>query len=62
MFLFPCCQMGNKIFDMNFDPTSFMRQGKAGTWRQSLSAETVKRFEEWENKWLKDTDLSFQYE
>ena len=54
--------MGNKIFDMNFDPTSFMRQGKAGTWRQSLSAETVKRFEEWENKWLKDTDLSFQYE
>jgi len=39
-----------------------MRQGKVGTWRQEMSAGMIKRFELWEQKWLKDSDLSFKYD
>lgn len=44
------------------DKTSFMRQGKAGTWRQEFTPEMIKRFEEWEAKWLEGSDLSFKYD
>ncbi len=54
--------MSNMMFDKSFDPSSFMRQGKAGTWRESLSVETVKRFQEWEQKWLEGSDLTFRYD
>ena len=39
-----------------------MNKGKSGRWKTEFDEATIKRFEEWEAKWLKDTGLSFQYE
>ena len=40
----------------------FINKGKSGTWKEYLTDEMVERFEQWERKWLKDTDLKFVYE
>eukprot|EP00111_Clytia_hemisphaerica_P008104 TCONS_00023633-protein len=40
----------------------FINKGKSGTWKEYLTDEMVQRFEQWEEKWLKDTDLKFVYE
>ena len=40
----------------------FMRKGEVGDWKNHFTPELEKKFEEWENKWLKDSDLKFQYE
>ena len=54
--------MTNKLFEQDSELTSFMQQGKTGAYREGLSAETIKRFQEWEKKWLEGTDLRFQYD
>jgi len=41
---------------------NLMNKGSTGVWREHFDAETIKRFEEWEEKWLKDTGLSFTYD
>lgn len=39
-----------------------MRQGKSGNWKQHLSEEQVRRFQEWERRGLEGTDLNFTFE
>lgn len=39
-----------------------INKGKSGRWKEKLDEKTVKRFEEWEAKWLDGTDLKFTYE
>ena len=38
-----------------------MRKGKAGDWKTYFTPELDKRFKEWEAKWLKGSDLKFEY-
>jgi len=52
----------NKLYEGNVASSAFMRQGKAGNWKSHLSDEQVKRFQEWERKWLEGSDLKFSYE
>ena len=40
----------------------FIDKGTTGRWKENFSEETIKRFEEWEAKWLEGTGLSFTYE
>ena len=46
----------------NEQPGKMIHQGIAGRWKTHFDEETIKRFKEWENKWLKDTGLEFIYE
>ena len=39
-----------------------MNKGKTGNWRNKLTPEMVKRFEEWESKGLEGSDLKFVLE
>ena len=39
----------------------YKTKGKTGRWEEAYSKETIKRFEEWETKWLDGTGLSFTY-
>jgi len=39
----------------------FMRKGQVGDWKNYFTPELENKFEEWERKWLKDSDLTFQY-
>lgn len=55
-------QVSNEICGAKVERTAFMRQGKAGTWRASFTPEMTARFEEWENRWLKDSDFKFTYD
>lgn len=41
---------------------SLINKGKTGGWKNKLNEETIERFQKWEEKWLKDTGLSFAYE
>eukprot|EP00111_Clytia_hemisphaerica_P023050 TCONS_00067818-protein len=41
---------------------SLINKGKTGGWKNKLKEETIQRFQKWEEKWLKDTGLSFAYE
>ena len=36
-------------------------KGKSGRWKEMFTPEMVQQFEEWEMKWLKDSDLKFIY-
>ena len=36
--------------------------GKSGSWRTGLTADQISRIQEWENEYLKQTDLRFQYD
>ncbi len=54
--------MYNKTYNMKSEGNAFMRKGQAGNWRSKMTEEQVKRFEEWEEKWLKDSDLAFKYD
>ena len=38
-----------------------MRKGQVGDWENHMTTELVKKFDEWEAMWLKDSDLKFQY-
>ena len=40
---------------------TFMRKGKAGDWKAHFSPELERRFKEWEDKWLRGSDLKFDY-
>jgi len=40
---------------------AFMRKGQVGDWENHFTPDLQKKFEEWERKWLKDSDLEFQY-
>ena len=40
---------------------TFMRKGKAGDWKAHFTPELEKRFTEWEDKWLRGSDLKFDY-
>ena len=40
---------------------AFMRKGKTGDWRTKLNREQIERFVRWEEKWLGDSDLKFDY-
>ena len=44
------------------EPGSFMRKGETGDWKVNLSKDQVFRIEEWESKYLKNTDFRFSYE
>ena len=37
-------------------------KGQVGSWKALFTPEMTKQMEEWEAKWLKDTDLKFIYE
>lgn len=39
-----------------------INKGKVGTWKEYLSDEMIQKFEKWEEKWLKDSDLKYEYE
>ena len=45
----------------NTRESDFIHKGKTGRWEEVYSKETIKRFEEWETKWLDGTGLSFTY-
>ena len=59
--LFFCFQMVKEKLNSS-NEGSMINKGKTGTWKEMMSDELVKRFEAWEAKWLKDTDLKFVYE
>jgi len=40
---------------------AFMRKGQVGDWENHFTPALQQKFEEWERKWLKDSDLEFQY-
>ena len=40
---------------------AFMNKGKTGNWKSHFTPELEKRFEEWEAKELKGSDLKFEY-
>ena len=42
--------------------TKFMRKGKSGDWKTKFDAETVAKFQAWEEKALAGSDLKFCYE
>jgi len=48
--------------DNKTDAAVFMRKGEVGDWKNHLTPELEKKFQKWENKWLKDSDLKFKYE
>ncbi len=54
--------MSNKVYKQSYDSKAFMRQGKAGTWKESLSPELIKKFDDWEREGLKGSTLSFKYD
>jgi len=58
----PCLQAANKRFGADSEMSAFMRQGKAGTWREEFTPEMLLRFQEWEEKWLQGSDLTFKYD
>lgn len=47
------------IEDKNDVNGSFMRSGKVGEGKQKMSPEFVKMFDEWENKCLEKSGLTF---
>ena len=55
-------QMLQKV--QNFERTdgTFINKGKVGNWKNHLDEEMIAKFESWEQKWLKDSDLKFVYE
>jgi hypothetical protein len=55
-------QIVSSVLKVNLDKQGFMRQGEAGNWKKHLKPEMVARFEEWEAKWLNNSDLKFVYE
>ena len=40
----------------------FMRKGETGDWKNHLSADQLERIVQWEEKYLRGTDLKFVYE
>ena len=50
------------MFGTNTERTGFMNKGKTGNWKDKLSQEMVKRFQEWEAKGLTGSDLKFVHE
>ena len=58
--LFSSSQKRAKI-QGNTRQSDFIYKGKTGRWEEVYSKETIKRFEEWETKWLDGTGLSFTY-
>ena len=40
---------------------TFMRKGKAGDWKAHFTPELERRFKEWEDRWLRGSDLKFDY-
>ena len=46
----------------NTQPGSFMNKGKIGNWKEHFNDEMLQKFKEWEQKWLKNSDLKFIYE
>ena len=38
-----------------------MRKGQVGDWVNHFTPELEIKFEEWEKKWLNDSDFKFQY-
>ena len=39
-----------------------IHKGKTGTWKDLMTPEMIERFEEWETKSLKGSDLKITYE
>ena len=39
-----------------------MRKGQVGDWVNHFTKDMEKKFDEWEKNWLKDSDLTFQYQ
>ena len=39
-----------------------INKGKTGYWKDMLTEDMIARFDEWEAKWLKDTDFKIVYE
>ena len=54
-------QAFRKNFTNEFEG-AFINKGKTGRWKDNFTEETIKRFEEWEQKALEGTGLSFTYE
>jgi len=50
------------VTQKNDRPGNFIDKGTTGRWKENFNEETIKRFEEWEAKWLRGTELSFTYE
>ena len=44
------------------EPAQFMRKGETGDWRNHLSLAQLARMEEWEQRGLRGTDLTFVYD
>lgn len=40
----------------------FMNKGIVGNWKEKLSEEMIQKLKDYEEKWLKDSDLKFVYE
>lgn len=49
----------NKKFKLIETEGSFMRSGKVGDYKAKMSPEIVRRFDEWIEKNIKNTDFSF---
>ena len=39
-----------------------LNKGQSGRWREFIKGDLLKRFEDWEQSWLKDTELKFEYD
>ena len=63
--LFGCYYIKPYIF-ATFKQRSYNQRhifsGKSGGWRTDLTADQISRIQEWENKYLQQTDLRFQYD
>jgi Sulfotransferase domain len=51
-----------ELLNINSEDAKFMRKGQTGSWKREMTEEQVERIRQWEERQLKDTDLTFQYE
>ena len=51
-----------QTFGNTEESAQFMRKGETGDWRNHLNTAQLVRIEEWEQRGLRGTDLSFVYD
>ena len=49
-------------FDNSDKSLAFMRKGEKGNWKSHLTPQMISKFQVWEQKWLKGSDLQFRYD
>ncbi|KAK9511798.1 hypothetical protein O3M35_000391 [Rhynocoris fuscipes] len=55
----PAVNFQAEAIQLNKPHLRFIREGKSGGWKNALSPETVKRFDDWSREYLQDTDFPY---